>query len=104
MPRAGTISRRCCRPCWFSPSRSEEHTSELQSQSNLVCRLLLEKKKHPAPALPPSRIAPRRWPILPPLSTHHVAQQSPKPSPVFPPPLLLTAIPANYHKTTPNAL
>src|SRR2546430_6633026 len=28
-----------------SRSRSEEHTSELQSQSNLVCRLLLEKKK-----------------------------------------------------------
>src|SRR5688572_31404508 len=27
--------------------RSEEHTSELQSQSNLVCRLLLEKKKTP---------------------------------------------------------
>src|SRR2546427_9159494 len=30
---------------WFSSKRSEEHTSELQSQSNLVCRLLLEKKK-----------------------------------------------------------
>src|SRR2546430_9448330 len=33
---------------WFpirNVSRSEEHTSELQSQSNLVCRLLLEKKK-----------------------------------------------------------
>src|SRR5688572_30951405 len=29
----------------FSLGRSEEHTSELQSQSNLVCRLLLEKKK-----------------------------------------------------------
>src|SRR2546427_2269334 len=29
-------------------SRSEEHTSELQSQSNLVCRLLLEKKKKKA--------------------------------------------------------
>src|SRR2546430_11016073 len=29
--------------------RSEEHTSELQSQSNLVCRLLLEKKKRPRP-------------------------------------------------------
>src|SRR2546430_3316618 len=29
--------------------RSEEHTSELQSQSNLVCRLLLEKKKTPQP-------------------------------------------------------
>src|SRR5438270_12424438 len=30
--------------------RSEEHTSELQSQSNLVCRLLLEKKKRHAPS------------------------------------------------------
>src|SRR2546427_3146344 len=30
---------------WGYPFRSEEHTSELQSQSNLVCRLLLEKKK-----------------------------------------------------------
>src|SRR5256885_8518269 len=29
----------------FSPIRSEEHTSELQSPCNLVCRLLLEKKK-----------------------------------------------------------
>src|SRR5256885_10388545 len=28
------------------PDRSEEHTSELQSPCNLVCRLLLEKKKH----------------------------------------------------------
>src|SRR2546430_3624497 len=35
-------------------SRSEEHTSELQSQSNLVCRLLLEKKKHSH--LQPSRM------------------------------------------------
>src|SRR2546430_7722660 len=30
-------------------ARSEEHTSELQSQSNLVCRLLLEKKKKQKP-------------------------------------------------------
>src|SRR2546430_17536771 len=37
-----TISTLICSP---SRSRSEEHTSELQSQSNLVCRLLLEKKK-----------------------------------------------------------
>src|SRR5258708_27403753 len=29
------------------PCRSEEHTSELQSPDHLVCRLLLEKKKHP---------------------------------------------------------
>src|SRR5438270_2162088 len=35
-PAAGVGVSRC---------RSEEHTSELQSQSNLVCRLLLEKKK-----------------------------------------------------------
>src|SRR2546430_10476551 len=35
-----------CKRFWsFRKSRSEEHTSELQSQSNLVCRLLLEKKK-----------------------------------------------------------
>src|SRR2546430_7694430 len=32
-------------PPLFGVKRSEEHTSELQSQSNLVCRLLLEKKK-----------------------------------------------------------
>src|SRR2546430_9150443 len=31
-------------PEWALRTRSEEHTSELQSQSNLVCRLLLEKK------------------------------------------------------------
>src|SRR2546430_11468751 len=34
--------------------RSEEHTSELQSQSNLVCRLLLEKKKTITTTLPAS--------------------------------------------------
>src|SRR5688572_31030515 len=34
-------------PEYLGPAfRSEEHTSELQSQSNLVCRLLLEKKKN----------------------------------------------------------
>src|SRR2546430_9738585 len=38
--------RRTLKPSWQeSEPRSEEHTSELQSQSNLVCRLLLEKKK-----------------------------------------------------------
>src|SRR6267378_4548181 len=31
---------------WPTPSRSEEHTSELQSRRDLVCRLLLEKKKN----------------------------------------------------------
>src|SRR2546427_3370677 len=39
----------------FGYPRSEEHTSELQSQSNLVCRLLLEKKKKaPVPSNPAS--------------------------------------------------
>src|SRR5688572_31519098 len=32
------------RDTWTKNARSEEHTSELQSQSNLICRLLLEKK------------------------------------------------------------
>src|SRR2546430_8838155 len=36
---------RVCRLHTWRQVRSEEHTSELQSQSNLVCRLLLEKKK-----------------------------------------------------------
>src|SRR5260221_7826756 len=51
-----TVSRRRHRSRWPAPSvlrpssrtrksRSEEHTSELQSHSDLVCRLLLEKKK-----------------------------------------------------------
>src|SRR2546427_2570184 len=55
----GTPDARAVRRVWSGPAplllrangalrralRSEEHTSELQSQSNLVCRLLLEKKK-----------------------------------------------------------
>src|SRR2546430_7755051 len=41
---AGARSR-SSRPLDAKWTRSEEHTSELQSQSNLVCRLLLEKKK-----------------------------------------------------------
>src|SRR2546430_7052305 len=40
--------------------RSEEHTSELQSQSNLVCRLLLEKKKKK-----------KQHPLNPPSTTHY---------------------------------
>src|SRR2546427_5620681 len=40
--------------------RSEEHTSELQSQSNLVCRLLLEKKKTGESLRSPGRMLYRR--------------------------------------------
>src|SRR5690606_39892709 len=50
------LASRCCRITWttcpwrrslhrWKPTRSEEHTSELQSRENLVCRLLLENKK-----------------------------------------------------------
>src|SRR2546430_5429495 len=42
--RAFTVATLLLRPAGDA-DRSEEHTSELQSQSNLVCRLLLEKKK-----------------------------------------------------------
>src|SRR5256886_3485412 len=74
--------------------RSEEHTSELQSQSNLVCRLLLEKKKdahvdslgrRPRFARrgpPPQRPPPRRAPGLPPQAAHHAPVHShPAPGP-----------------------
>src|SRR5260370_1919067 len=48
--------------------RSEEHTSELQSHLNLVCRLLLEKKKHHKPYIhcPPTTQPPHR-----PHTPHH---------------------------------
>src|SRR5256885_5530499 len=52
---------------WPPATRSEEHTSELQSPCNLVCRLLLEKKKDGcwACARRPLSIAPPlRWPFL----------------------------------------
>src|SRR2546430_9191568 len=50
----GPISVPISRPGSASTARSEEHTSELQSQSNLVCRLLLEKKKKKRPKQPNS--------------------------------------------------
>src|SRR5256886_7433642 len=56
------------------PSRSEEHTSELQSQSNLVCRLLLEKKKDGHRSLPAGGRA------TPPADEPHAAA-TPPPSP-----------------------
>src|SRR5688572_32301218 len=66
-----TLFRSRCAPAWRSRSprgasrrssgstsafRSEEHTSELQSQSNLVCRLLLEKKNDRAAADGPAGV------------------------------------------------
>src|SRR2546430_7128633 len=48
------IAGACCIFLTCSGGRSEEHTSELQSQSNLVCRLLLEKKKTTTRTICPS--------------------------------------------------
>src|SRR2546430_12636030 len=49
-PSAAGIGQRTAHQFGIQPiARSEEHTSELQSQSNLVCRLLLEKKKSSTP-------------------------------------------------------
>src|SRR2546430_10243417 len=45
LPRTSVGRPSCLPPFPCTDARSEEHTSELQSQSNLVCRLLLEKKK-----------------------------------------------------------
>src|SRR5688572_31859406 len=44
--KQGVTGSNSVAPTISSTTRSEEHTSELQSQSNLVCRLLLEKKKN----------------------------------------------------------
>src|SRR5256886_11345011 len=73
-------------------SRSEEHTSELQSQSNLVCRLLLEKKKKtqrqaPLSTLcgPPSR-PPRPAPSAPPRSQPHSLAHTARARSTDPPP------------------
>src|SRR6266571_1090259 len=54
--RAATVTPRTCSSGWRpARARSEEHTSELQSHVNLVCRLLLEKKKiqHSQPHITP---------------------------------------------------
>src|ERR1022692_532047 len=54
---------------WFSAlSRSEEHTSELQSPCNLVCRLLLEKKKRNSSGF---------WHSLPTLRAHSPSPRDP---------------------------
>src|SRR5256885_5114992 len=58
------------RDSWY---RSEEHTSELQSPCNLVCRLLLEKKKHNL------GIPPRGYPLA-----HSIRLQSHRTTPLRP--------------------
>src|SRR2546430_6520479 len=67
----GSISPK---PLKRDTSRSEEHTSELQSQSNLVCRLLLEKKKKPHKHISSQRLPAR---ILPSPPSRHATAHSP---------------------------
>src|SRR5205807_5722086 len=50
VPRCRGMARQTPVSRGVSPGRSEEHTSELQSPCNLVCRLLLEKKKKKIPS------------------------------------------------------
>src|SRR2546430_3620827 len=58
------------------PYRSEEHTSELQSQSNLVCRLLLEKKKKKTLAKASFTLRPKTETNQIPIARTHVLQLS----------------------------
>src|SRR5438876_4320188 len=60
--------RQSGRACLVLACRSEEHTSELQSPVHLVCRLLLEKKKHASPPTTCPEIV--RTPIRP--SPYHL--------------------------------
>src|SRR5256886_16990247 len=57
----GSVSDRPMRLSSQRCGRSEEHTSELQSQSNLVCRLLLEKKKASSASYEGTRSAMLSW-------------------------------------------
>src|SRR5438132_2645348 len=65
-PRPGSIRARYSSTLSTSGSRlrSEEHTSELQSHSDLVCRLLLEKKKGSAGGHSRLERSPPRWDFL----------------------------------------
>src|SRR5256885_8757865 len=89
-----------CRRLRLRP-RSEEHTSELQSPCNLVCRLLLEKKK----GSPLNRMSPR-WPSSdsqPPLPhSPHAPPPSPSlPQPPDPPPPPPRTLPSFSYPPTP---
>src|SRR3712207_7715173 len=54
LPGRVSATRGCSANPYKKCRRSEEHTSELQSRQYLVCRLLLEKKKHPQSSAFPS--------------------------------------------------
>src|SRR2546430_2491877 len=75
--------------------RSEEHTSELQSQSNLVCRLLLEKKKNKTIQLTPLQLD-----VTPaPLSPHSTGAYAP-PRPSIPASYFHLRVDSSYTQLT----
>src|SRR3989440_3596363 len=84
----------------FSFQRSEEHTSELQSRSDLVCRLLLEKKKHKTSKRPRQEKQPSQHKALTDLRFRPPPQHPRRPSsrlPGFPQP------PASCARRAPSA-
>src|SRR5689334_23596057 len=78
--------------------RSEEHTSELQSQFHLVCRLLLEKKKSPTFSLLPASVTASDYILLkayvmPASQPVRAARKKPLQTPWLPLPAILSARP-----------
>src|SRR5256885_7149144 len=86
----------CCQRAIRSQPRSEEHTSELQSPCNLVCRLLLEKKKHTYT----SRPTPFQRPQSSPFVQLHLFRPSPPPLDTPTRPNLATAVVTFLRPTT----
>src|SRR5258706_4322001 len=84
--------------------RSEEHTSELQSLTNLVCRLLLEKKKHPTAQRAPEKGVrrPARYPAPSHQRATHVTRPHPRPFHPHALPLISTCT-AAAHSTPASA-
>src|SRR2546430_9635975 len=82
-------------PGALAPRRSEEHTSELQSQSNLVCRLLLEKKTCYTPISPSAARSNLLTPSRPSQPHSHTSSMPPPTLPCIPstPPTTPTPIP-----------
>src|SRR5256885_2533657 len=90
---AGCIIPGCFERLWIATSnlmkRSEEHTSELQSPCNLVCRLLLEKKKMSSNSFrATSTYSITSPPPLPPPPTPSPTAPTPSPTPLRLPPTL----------------
>src|SRR3989440_1250717 len=83
--------------------RSEEHTSELQSRSDLVCRLLLEKKKKQKFRNDDSTNYMTTQPVLATTSTSSSSESHKAPSPTTSQPYITVLRPVRYMTDTTNA-